>query len=69
MTLDDIRRWQSEDEGVACMLECKKSRAHRPPFAQVIDQSYTTKCLWQQWDRLRVRNDILYREKKAGCDT
>ena len=48
------------------MLRHKETRIYRPPFAQIRDQDYTTKCLWQQWDRLTIADGILYHKNKWG---
>ncbi len=57
----DLRQAQEEDPDTGPLLHWVKSGT-RPPWKEVSSFNEIVKCYWAQWDSLRLRDGILYRQ-------
>jgi len=62
LTLEVIAGEQETDQDINPVLQAKKQNIERPTWDQIASESPITKALWQQWDRLLVRDNVLYRQ-------
>jgi hypothetical protein len=51
-----------EDSTVRQILLLKESASDRPSWKGISNLPYFIKTYWSQWDRLEVRDDVLYRK-------
>ena len=58
----DMRKLQLEDKVVGQIVRWKESRDMRPGWAEVSPGNKEIKSYWSQWDRLQMRDGILYRK-------
>ena len=68
---DDILREQSQDSKISTVLRWKNASAERPKWELVSHLDADRKTYWSQWNRLVVKNGILYRRwicEKTGSD-
>ena len=61
LSIDAIVKEQRGDPDISVILEMVEVGRSKPDWDEVASQSSTTKALWQQWNRLAVRNGILCR--------
>ena len=59
--LEVLRAEQRVDTDVCRMMKLKEQNKDKPPWDVVASSSPTLKALWQQWDRIEIRGDLLYR--------
>lgn len=67
-TIEELKEMQIQDNDIGPILLWKQVQNSRPAWEQVACKSPATKNYWTQWDRLVLRNGILYRsfESHAG---
>ena len=68
---DDILREQSQDSKISTVLCWKNASAERPKWELVSHLDADCKTYWSEWNRLVVKNGILFRRwicKKTGSD-
>ena len=58
---DDIIREQGQDSKISTVLRWKNASVDRPKWEDVSHLDTDCKTYWSQWNRLVVRNGILYR--------
>ncbi|MEW8548046.1 MAG: RNase H-like domain-containing protein, partial [Candidatus Thiodiazotropha sp.] len=58
---EDIKNEQSKDGKIATVLKWKEESGERPNWDQVSHLDADHKTFWSQWDRLIVKEGILYR--------
>ena len=65
---EDIRKEQRADEGVAKMVMWKEKSTTRPTWTEVAREGPDAKSYWAQWDRMVLKDGVLYRqwETEAG---
>ena len=51
----------SQDRELAEIVAMLRTNENRPPLEKVISKSATTKGYWNQWERLTLKNGLLYR--------
>ncbi len=61
MSLEVLADEQKNDPDIREVLQEKKAIKDKPGWDEVAAWSATAKALWQQWDRLEVRNGVLFR--------
>ena len=61
----DILQAQEEDDEIGPIIQWRKESETRPGREKVSQYSEETKLYWAQWDSLRVRDGLLYREWEA----
>ena len=64
---DDILREQTQDSKISTVLSWKNASAERPKWELVSHLDADCKTYWSQWNRLVVKNGILYR--RWICET
>ena len=57
-SIAELERLQAEDEAIRFIADRKKIQAEKP---DIKDQNQVTKLLLQQWDRLELKDGLLYR--------
>ena len=67
-TQDELKEMQTHDKEIGPILLWKQVQNSRPEWEQVARESPATKNYWTQWDRLMLRDGVLYRsfESHAG---
>ena len=60
-TADDLAAAQHADLDIGPVLTKKLEGNEKPPWEEIANYSAATKTLWHQWDRLVVRDGVLYR--------
>ena len=58
----DLRNGQLNDPGIKLVLEWKEKSNVKPTWDEISHLGPRSKHYWTQWDRLRMHNDVLYRE-------
>lgn len=58
----DIMQEQTLDPGIGLILAAKNAESKRPDWVAVSCGSAEIKTLWRQWDRLKTKAGMLYRE-------
>jgi len=61
-TEQDLATAQMQDKDIGFILSRLASNVDKPSWADVELQSSTVKCLWHEWDRLRVIDRVLHRK-------
>jgi len=61
LSLDAISAEQRHDPDLNVILELLRKGQRKPEWDEVASKSVITKALWQQWNRLAVRNGALWR--------
>jgi len=59
---ENIITAQLEDEEIGPIVRWKLEKEEQPPIGELLAMSEPTKILWSQWDRLTVRQGIIYRQ-------
>jgi len=60
-SLSAIASEQKLDRDIGIILQLKQQGGPRPDWDSIASESMVTKALWQQWNRLEVRSDVLFR--------
>lgn len=70
-TLSELQTKQKADPRLQQVLKWKETRAAQPLQAEVQGTSRATRSLWAQWNRLELKDGILYRrwETEDGQDS
>ena len=63
---DEILKAQSEDLDIKPIMQWKNESNDRPTWKVVSPTSRITKAYWAQWDRLQLREGILYRRWESN---
>ncbi len=63
---ESIRKAQQDDPDIGPMIQWKKRSNSRPSWKDISATSRSTKSYWAQWDRMELRNDILYRRWESA---
>jgi len=58
----ELRAAQQPDSDIKVIAAWLSGTTEKPPSEQVAVYSSTTKALWHQWSRLRLREGVLYRK-------
>ena len=61
-TAQELAAAQRQDKDLEFVLSLLESSTAKPSWADVELQSSTVKCLWHEWDRLRVIDGVLHRK-------
>ena len=61
-TPQDLRNGQLNDPSIKLVLEWKEKSNVKPTWDESSHLGPRSKHYWTQWDRLRIHNDVLYRE-------
>ena len=61
-TMAELRAAQMNDSTVKQILSWKESARDRPSWKEISHLPYVVKTYWSQWDRLEVRDGVLYRK-------
>ena len=61
-SLEVIAKEQQLDKDINVILQLKQQVSERPDWDFIASESTMTKSLWQQWSRLEVRGDVLFRK-------
>ena len=70
-SMDDILREQTQDFKISTVLSWKNASAEQPKWELVSHLDADCKTYWSQWNRLVVKNGMLYRRwicEKTGSD-
>ena len=64
----DFRTSQLADDDLRKVITWKESGSSRPPWEKVSVENKSIKAFWSQWERLSLRDGVLYRrwESEAG---
>ena len=60
-TATEIRAAQLNDQDIGCIMQLKESGSAKPSPKDISAMAEGGKVLWSQWDRLEIRQGILYR--------
>ena len=60
-TDEDLQHQQANDPDLKIILEWMKTSSERPALVQVSGKGSIVRSLWAQWDRLELRDNVLYR--------
>ena len=60
-TNKDLQHQQANDPDLKIVLDWLKTPSERPTFAQIGSKGPIIRSLWAQWNRLEVRDNVLYR--------
>ena len=58
----DIRQLQLSDENIGPIMVEKEADNARPTWEKISARGAAIKTLWNQWDRLKMQNGLLYRQ-------
>ena len=61
LTTIELREAQLADDSIPLVIQWKESTEGRPEWQSVASESPTVKYFWAQWDRLCLREGVLYR--------
>ena len=56
----DLLEKQDNDRDIAIVKSWEQS-TKRPDYKAISSKNYTVKSLWAQWNRLRIKEDLLCR--------
>lgn len=59
-TIPDLIKLQEDDPDVGLIMKALKSKK-KPSWQEISAESFAVKCLWGQWNRLELRDGLLYR--------
>jgi len=59
---ENLAKAQQEDDEIGPIVKLLLQKAEKPPIEDLLATSEQTKILWNQWDRLQVRQGKLYRQ-------
>ncbi|XP_072042736.1 uncharacterized protein [Amphiura filiformis] len=65
-SMENLRRAQQDDPDIKPMIVWKQKSDVRPSWKEVSSSSRKTKSYWTQWDRMTLRNGVLYRRWESG---
>ena len=60
-TSNYLHEQQMLDTDVAKIIQFKEDNLEKPAWSMVSAEGKRLKCLWAQWDRLHLKQDVLYR--------
>jgi hypothetical protein len=61
LSFEAVANKQRLDDDIRVVLQIIERKTDKPTWDEVSSESTVTKALWQQWERLAVRNGALYR--------
>jgi len=64
----DIRQLQLSDENIGPIMTAKETDNVRPVWERISSKGAPLKTLWSQWDRLELRDGILYRKWESDVN-
>lgn len=56
-----LEEQQLQDTTLKNFIQMKKSSKERPVWEDILSEGPVLKTPWTQWDRMEVRNGVLYR--------
>ena len=67
-SVKDLRREQRADDSIGTIIQLKEKKKSRPNWCDISSKSLSVKSYWAQWDRLLLKDGILYRhwESESG---
>ena len=65
-TLEDMVSQQGNDDDIRPILQMKRNCSVKPSWDEVAPLSPVAKALWQQWEQLCIRDNVLYRRFEYG---
>lgn len=57
-----FQRKELDDADIRVILQLKESGQEKPLWEDVSSESSATKALWTQWDRLILKDGVMYRK-------
>jgi len=64
-SMEEIKRAQESDPDIGPLYSALSDNA-KPPWDAILDASEETKAYWIQWDRLTLRNGVMYRRYSSA---
>ena len=62
VSISEIRNAQREDKNISCIIRFLETSDVRPKWQDISAENLCIKALWSQWNRLSLRDGILYRK-------
>ena len=63
--MEEIKRAQESDPDIGPLYSALRDNV-KPPWDAILDASQETKAYWTQWDRLTLRNGVMYRRYSSA---
>ena len=61
-SMKDLCKEQRADDSIGTIIELKEKNESRPNWCDISSKSSSVKSYWAQWDRLILKDSILYRQ-------